>query len=150
MGECSPENSVCGIRRPPDPDEMCKNCCYRECGGRYCLDCYNENKKKEVKDYEKQKKYVLSFGKIPKYCVNMPCERCILGGRRSQVRACSKARKVRAFSYKGYALIQNPSGNYYIVDRKTSRWVMHAQCEELLTRKEAREHIKFYLYIKKN
>lgn len=49
MGECSPENSGCGIEMPGCCDEMCKDCCYREGGGGYCLDCYNENKKKEEK-----------------------------------------------------------------------------------------------------
>ena len=86
--------------------------------------------------------------KIPEFCVNVPCERCILGCRSPSL--AEKARKGRCFSYKGYVLKQNPSGNYYIFDKKTSRWVLHAQCEKLLTRKEAREHIRLYLDMKKN
>ena len=36
-------------KSPSESDEWCENCCYREGGGGYCLDCYNENKKKEEK-----------------------------------------------------------------------------------------------------
>lgn len=88
--------------------------------------------------------------KLPGYCVNMPCERCILGARRSEFGVRRKADKGGVFCYKGYVLVQNPSGSYYIIDRKTAKWVLHAHCDELLTRKEAREHIKYYLHMKKN
>ncbi len=83
--------------------------------------------------------------RIPGYCVRVPCERCPLRGRRSEVGSRRKAQKGRIFTYKGYVLIQNPSGNYYIFDRKASHWVVHAQCEGLLSRREAKEHIRFYL-----
>lgn len=76
--------------------------------------------------------------RIPGYCVRVPCEKCLIRRRK-------KVQKSRIYAYKGYILVQNPSGNYYIFDRCTSRWVLHAHCEGLLSRREAKEHIRFYL-----
>ena len=80
--------------------------------------------------------------KIPEFCVNVPCERCIVG------KMCGlkhRPLRNRAYSYRNYVLVQSPDGPYYIFDNRTDKWVVHAQYTRPLSRREAREHIQFYL-----
>lgn len=80
--------------------------------------------------------------KLPKYCVNMPCERCLIG---KVYDLRDRPPKDVVHAHKNYVLIQSPSGDCYIIDSRSGKWVMHAQCTTRLTRREAREYIKFYL-----
>lgn len=80
--------------------------------------------------------------KMPRFCANMPCERCLIG---KVYELRDRPLKDGVHTYKKYMLIQSPSGDYYIIDSRTGKWVVHAQCTIRLTRREAREHIEFYL-----
>ena len=80
--------------------------------------------------------------KIPKYCVNMPCERCKV---RKYADYMEKVPKNGWTSYKGFVLHQYADGDYYIFNRQTKQCVLHAQCTQLLSRRQAREHICYYL-----
>lgn len=80
--------------------------------------------------------------RVPRYCVNVPCERCILG-KLYDLR--DRPLKNGVYVYGKYTLEQYPSGDYCIINTEARKWVVHAQCTRQLTRREAREHIQFYL-----
>lgn len=80
--------------------------------------------------------------KMPGFCVRVPCDRCIFRFRANWLNVIPENGVHR---YKGYVLLQNSTGNYYIFSQKTGKFWMHAICDKLLSRKEAREHIDFYL-----
>ncbi len=82
------------------------------------------------------------FHKMPGFCANVPCERCIVG-KLYDLR--DRPLKNGVYVYKNYVLSQSPAGDCYITNSKTGKWVVHAHCTRLLSRKEAREHIEFYL-----
>ncbi len=79
---------------------------------------------------------------IPRYCVYVPCERCILG---KLYDLWDRPLKNGVYAYKNYVLSQSPAGDYYITNSKTGKWVVHAQCTKRLSRREAKGHILFYL-----
>lgn len=80
--------------------------------------------------------------RIPGYCAGVPCEKCRL----RRIADYGDSVPVNRFHvYRGYILQQYSDGDYCIFKRRTKKCLLHADCTRILTRREAREHISFYI-----